>query len=212
MKKTLVKIIYSLAFLIALINVNYLYPQGTVSNIKIETAPNTNNQNNTSFQLVIDNWILPITKILTLISIIVGICISINQYKLKVNSEIRLKESANAENDVKLLKLFTEIFDIAHGRKNHIISETIIKELFDKDIFTEEELNNLEALNNKIENAANLPIHVGLGAQDAAIVAIANLSIKYEILKAPGLAGLLVIKDFKPDPTTACINRINNPL
>lgn len=200
---TLVCIVITLFF------VGNTYSQNTSPNSNTNQTVN-NDQYNQNHTQIIDKWILPITKVLTLVSVIVGIFISIQQYRLKVKAEIRLKESANAENDVKLLKIFTEILDIAHGRKNQIISETIVKELFNHNIFGEGELHNLEEINRKIENTANLPVHVGLGAQEAAIVAIANLSIKYKILKEPGLAGLRIIQGFKPEPTTEQIERIIN--
>jgi hypothetical protein len=180
---------------------------GSNTNAKQEvSAQNTSSKQEITF---IDKWVIPITKVVTLISVIIGIFITYAQYRLKVQAEIRLKDSANAENDVKLLKLFTEIFDVAHGRKDQIISEILIEELFEKNVFSAADLGNLQELNKKIENVANLPIKVGAGAQDAAITAIANLAIKYEILKEPALNGLRIIQTFKAEPTTDLITKIN---
>lgn len=147
-----------------------------------------------SEQNSLDKWIIPITKVATLLTIIIGIFVSVWQLYLKTQAEIRLKESAQAEIDVKLLNLFTEIMDVAHSRKGHIVSEKLIEELFKQKVFSTEDFQNLGALNKKVEIASNIPLNVGVAAQEAAIVAIGKLGMKYDILKDVAIQGLESLK------------------
>ncbi len=157
---------------------------------------------------ILVKWVVPLTQVVTLISLSFGIILSILQYRLKVKAEIRLKDASIAEVDTKLIKLFTEVMDIAHSRINHIVSDTIIEELFKKNVFNQADFDNLNQLNKKIEEAATLPIPVGAAAQDAAIIAIGNLAVKYDILREPAIVGLETIKTFHPLLTTETIEKI----
>ena len=146
------------------------------------------------FPNLIDKYILPISKIIGLLSISSGIWIAVGEYQLKVAAEIRLGESSKAENDVKLLNLFTHTFDIAHGRGETIISETIIEKLFDKNVITAAEYTDFEKMDQKL-NLAIRTKTLGLASQEAAITAIGELGSNYEILKSAALQGLNSLKE-----------------
>ncbi|MBU1011401.1 MAG: hypothetical protein KKG99_00225 [Bacteroidetes bacterium] len=156
-------------------------------------------------------WLIPISQIITMLSVSVGIIIAICQYRLKVQEEIRLSKSAQAENDVKLLKLFSETFDIAHSRKINVLSEKVIEKLFDKDIIEKKDfgdLNNLTDVTKKLDIAARV-LPVGAGSQVAAIAAIGSLGLAYEVLQEPALKGLLSLKSQGiNDPTEEYIRKI----
>lgn len=159
-----------------------------------------------------ETWLIPISQIITLLSVSVGIIVAIFQYRLKVQEEIRLTKSSQAENDIKLLRLFSETFDIAHSRINHVLSEKAIEKLFDKDIIEKTDFSNLDNLKDvkrKLDVAIRA-IPVGLGSQVAAIAAIGLLGLKYEILREPALKGLMSLKDQGiTKPTDEYIERIN---
>jgi hypothetical protein len=141
---------------------------------------------------IIDDLLIPISKMVTLLSVSIGIIISIRQFRLKVKEEIRLSKSAQSENDVKLLALFAETIDIANGRKSHIISEKVIESLFTKDIIGQNDFSdiaNLENVKKKLEVATRV-IPVGAASQSSAIAAIGVLGKKYEVLREPALKGL----------------------
>ncbi|MGE5409996.1 MAG: hypothetical protein ACM3MI_03475 [Clostridiales bacterium] len=175
--------------------------KATTDNLRMD------NGKNEFFEL----WLIPISKIITMLSVSVGIIIAICQYRLKVQEEIRLSKSAQAENDVKLLKLFSETFDIAHSRKFNVLSEKAIEKMFDKDIIEKKDfgdLNNLTDVTRKLDIAARV-LPVGAGSQVAAIAAIGSLGLTYEVLREPALKGLLSLKKQGiDDPTEEYIKKI----
>ena len=105
-----------------------------------------------------------ISLIVTLFSFSFGALLAVNQYSLKAKAE-------KVEHEVRLLKLFTEIMDIAHARGEAFV------------------------VNNAIENAP-----IGVAAQDAAIAAINTLGEKYkDILGEAATQGLETLTSFKRD-------------
>lgn len=85
-----------------------------------------------------------ISQIITLFSFSFGALLAVNQYSLKARAE-------KVEHEVSLLKLFTEIMEIAHAKGDAFV------------------------VNNAIQNAP-----IGVAAQDAAIAAINTLGDKYK--------------------------------
>lgn len=131
-------------------------------------------------------YILPISKTIGVLSVAVGIWVALGDYKNRT-------ESVTAENDVKILNLFTQTFDIVHGRRNTIMSEMVIEKLFDKEVIKQNEFDNIDVINKKLELATrNIP--VGLASQIAAIGAVGELGSKYKLLREAALQGL---KNFK---------------
>jgi hypothetical protein len=127
-------------------------------------------------------WILVGTSALTLVSIAIGavsVAISswkaLKEYRLKLAAEARAANSAKAETDVRLLKAFTELMDLANGRGGYVVSEKAIEELFKNRVFTESDFNNLESVKKRIGEFPIFTLPVGSASQDAAIAAIATL-------------------------------------
>ena len=135
--------------------------------------------------------LVPISSFIALLTVSVGVWLSLKEYRLKLKSEARLSQSAQVEADIRLLKVFTEIMDIAHSRRGSVISEKSIEKMFDKGILTTDDFNDLKKLNKKIETVSVLNLPVGLSAQEAAIAAIATLVKRHpDVLKEPGIVGL----------------------
>lgn len=164
---------------------------------------------------VLNDLLVPISTIITLLSVSIGIFISVRQYKLKVKEEIRLSRTAQSENDIKLLTLFSETIDIANGRKGHVISENVLDKLFTNGIITISDFNNLDNLNNvnaKLETAVRV-VPVGAASQKSAIAAIGVLGKKYEVLREPATKGLnSLIAQGITDPTQAVIDSMKVPV
>lgn len=154
-------------------------------------------------------WLIALTGIGTLITISIGVWKSLAEYRLKIKAEKRVTESSRTEADIKLIKHFTEIMDIAHARSGYEISETAIEKLFEKGVITTNDFKNLHALNQKLEDAAILTFPVGVAAQDAAIASIAELAIRHEVLKQPALQALETMKKFKKEMAEKYIQVIN---
>lgn len=175
----------------------------------VEKSSEKNDSNN-----VLNDLLIPIWTFITLLSLSVGIWISVRQYRLKVKEEIRLSKTAQSENDIKLLSLFSETIEIANGRKGHVISGNILEKLFEKDIISNNDFNdleNLKVLMKKLDVAAR-PLPVGLASQISAIVSIGVLGKKYEVLHEPAIKGLIsLIQQGIKEPTQDVLNELNIP-
>jgi uncharacterized membrane protein (DUF4010 family) len=136
--------------------------------------------------------LVPFASAFALVSVAVGVWLSLQQYSLKLKSE-------KVEADIKLMTLFTKIMSIAHARGGYTVSEKIIEKIFDNEVLTEDELKDSRLLNEKLTNAAILTTPVGVAEQDAAIAAIAQLAKRHEVLKEVAIEGLISIKSFKKD-------------
>lgn len=69
------------------------------------------------------DWLIPLSTFVSLITASVGGWLSLREYRLKVQAETWLAKSSELEADIKLLKLFTEIMNIAHARGATQLSE-----------------------------------------------------------------------------------------
>src|SRR3990170_4374615 len=78
--------------------------------------------------------LIPISTFVTLITASIGGWLALKEYRLKLRAETRLAESSEVESDIKLLKLFTEIMDIAHGRGGYDVSEKVMERILSPDI------------------------------------------------------------------------------
>jgi hypothetical protein len=153
----------------------------------------------------IKDWLVPISSFIALITVSISAWLSLKEYRIKLKAEARLSRSAQVEADVRLLKVFTEIMDIAHARRGSIVSEKSIEEMFDKGILTKDDFDDLKKLNEKIETVSVLNLPVGRSAQEAAIAAIATLVKRHpDVLKEPGIVGLQSLRGWlKPDKVPA---------
>ncbi len=84
-------------------------------------------------------WILVGTGFVSLVSVAATSVWAIREFGLKQKAEARAAKKEEAETDVRLLKAFTELMDIANGRGGYEVSEKIIEELFRHKVFTEQE-------------------------------------------------------------------------
>jgi len=170
------------------------------------------NKTEKSYSDIIREWFLAISGAGTLITLSIGVWRSLAEYRLKIKAENRVAESARIEADIRLIKHFTEIMDIAHARSGYQISETVIEKLFENDLITSSDLKDLKLLNQKMEEAAILTFPVGIAAQDAAIASIAELSIRHEVLRSPAIQALESIKSFKKDIAEKYLKKIHETI
>jgi hypothetical protein len=145
----------------------------------------------------IQEWIVPLSTAVSLLSTAIVAWVGVLQYRLKVKAEERLQESNRAEVDVRLSKLFAELMWLAHARAGSHVSEKCIEELFEKGMITKEDLGDPDSLNRKIAAICILNLPVGVASQNAAITSLAVLGRRYAILREPARAGLNSLKSFK---------------
>jgi hypothetical protein len=144
------------------------------------------------------DWLVPVSTSLVLISTAVGIWLSLRDYRLKLQAEARLKYSAQVETDIQLLKLFTEIMNIANARGASVVSEKAVEFLL-KDKNLQELTMNGRHIRDILMDGAVLVLPVGEAAQDAAIAAIATLGRRHEILQDASVQALESLVSFKGD-------------
>lgn len=146
-------------------------------------------------------WILVATGAISLISLTIGILLTLREYRLKVDAERRQKRSSEVESDVRLLTIFTELMSIANGRSGYIFSdktaEFVMGQLDDALVSVDSEnaklILNEEALrkfHEVVQDVAVMRYPIGSGQQDAAVAAIASLCRRHPQLRAVGLQGL----------------------
>ena len=143
------------------------------------------------------DWLVPISTFISLITASVGGWLALREYRLKVRAETRLAHSAELEADIKLLKLFTEIMDIAHARGGAQISEKAIEKILTPEVFGQFGLSG-STLQTVLENCV-IRLPVGIAAQDAAICAIWVLGQRHETLMPVSIQALESLSKFKGD-------------
>ena len=135
--------------------------------------------------------------IITLITASIGGWLSLREYRLKVRAETRIAQSSELESDIKLIKLFIEIMDIAHSRRGTQVSEKAIEAILSPEVIKELGLSGSD-IHDVLRNAViNLP--VGVAAQDAAICAVWVLGNKHTVLKPIAIQALTTLNTFKGD-------------
>ena len=141
------------------------------------------------------DWLVPISTFITLLTASIGGWLSLKEYRLKVRAEVRLAHSAELEADIKLLKLFTEIMDLAHARGGVQVSEKAIEKILTPEIFKELGLSG-SSLRDILENSV-IHLPVGIAAQDSAICAIWVLGQRHETLMPVSIQALESLSKFK---------------
>jgi hypothetical protein len=140
---------------------------------------------------------IPYVPLIAVTAAIISAAVALLEYGLKVNAERRLTKSTKIESDIKLIKLFTEIMDIAHGRRGSYVSEKAVEMLLPFEIEEASEFL-VSDIKGTLEKAViNLP--VGLAAQNAAIRSIYELGKEHQILKPIAIQGLENLNEFKKD-------------
>src|SRR6266705_4311357 len=99
----------------------------------------------------VKEWILVVSGSFALVSVAIGSWLALKEYRLKLKAEARAANSEKAETDVRLLKAFTELMDLANGRSGYIVSEKAIEELFKHEVFTESDFKDLELVKKRID-------------------------------------------------------------
>jgi hypothetical protein len=120
------------------------------------------------------DWLVPVSTAVSVFATACGILVAVWGYRLKTQAEARLAESARVEADIKLVKLFVEVMDVAHARGQSVVVsdklfEAMVPHLPVKDI-------------DHLKKAAVITFPIGTAAQDAAIAAIAVLGKQHSIL------------------------------
>jgi hypothetical protein len=100
----------------------------------------------------VKEWILVASGSIALISASISSWLALKEYRLKLQAETRAANSEKAESDVRLLKAFTELNDVANGRGGYEVSEKLIEELFRREVFTKAEFADLESPKKGSEN------------------------------------------------------------
>jgi hypothetical protein len=121
---------------------------------------------------------------------------------LKFKAEKRLKQASEVEADIKLIKLFTEVMDLAHARQKTIFSEKTLEYLLTKGINLEKD-KDYKQLNDNLSDAVFFVYPIGIAAQVAAIAAIYELGAKNKMLRNPALEGLRLLKEIAGIKDTA---------
>ena len=196
--KTLILLI--LCFILPLTGVLVFAQETTISaipkKIEIELKQIEDKQAQKNTLDSIKDWLIPISTFISLITISIGAYQSLKEYKLKLITETRLTNSTQVETDIKLMKGFTDLLALAHSRKGSYLSEKTVEKMFEKDLFTDEELKDPDKLNRKLEKVAVLNVFSGVAEQNAFIAAITNLGLRHDILKLPVIQALETMKTF----------------
>jgi hypothetical protein len=134
-------------------------------------------------------WIVQIATAISLLITAVAAIVTLREYRLKLQAEKRQQESSQAEIDLRMLKLFVEILQLAMARGQSYVSEKGIEQAFVKGIITEDDFKNPNILVSKLQ-ACSFDMATGAAGQDAAIAAIPVLAERYAILRHPARAAL----------------------
>lgn len=137
---------------------------------------------------IIRDLLIPLSAVGSLLSVAIGSLLALKQYRLKLEAETRLKETARIESNLQLLRVFTEIMNIAHARVAYYSSEKAIEAIL-KPENVASLLHDRAKLSQTIQ-ACIVPLPVGAAAQSASIAAIAALGQRHEILTNVAIEGL----------------------
>lgn len=150
----------------------------------------------------IKEWTLIVSTSISMVSIAVGVLLALLQYRLKLKEEERLAISSRADVDVRLTKSFIELMDLAMGRRQYVLSERAVEELFKRGIVSESDydgdFDNVQQAIRKLSEYAVVILPAGKSIQEAAIVAIATLATEYEVLREASVQGLESIGSGNP--------------
>jgi hypothetical protein len=157
---------------------------------------------------LVKDWLVPVSTFIALITTSIAGWLSLREYRLKVQSETRLQNSSEIEADVKLLKLFSEIMNIAHARGQTELSEVLVEKFLSPEIMKEL---GVTAVNlDKVLDRAVISHPVGVASQDAAIAAIWALGCKHEVLQPVALQALMTLSEFKKNTVKAYLDDLSS--
>ena len=136
-----------------------------------------------------------LANIVGIIGALISAFVLLCQQRTKAKAQVVLLESQRIESQVKLLKTFTELMDIAHARKGTVVIESILSDI-KIDMGKLGDDNYSENLKKIIEELAIYSGPVGKGAQYAAIASIYSLAKNNPVLLIPAIKGLESISKF----------------
>jgi len=145
----------------------------------------------------VQQWLIPISGCVTLITISIGSWLAVNNYKLNVQAEKRLDDSSKIESEIKLLTQFSKMIEIANSRNKPVLSEKVIEGLFQNRFVTENDLKDetsIRQLSQKLQIAILVPSY-GLATQKASIGMVYKLGKEHSVLHDAAIEGLIEIKD-----------------
>jgi hypothetical protein len=150
---------------------------------------------------------IPVTALLGIITTSFTLIITLLQFKLKSKVQTEMIKNKNIESQIKMIKLFSELMNIAHARGDTEISEKLVEHIVSKygNIIDENERIKFKKI---IGDTVYLTKPIGLAAQDAAIAAIYSLGIRYDFLYDSALQGLKTLNIFKENVTKEYIEKM----
>ena len=147
-------------------------------------------------------WLVPASTTIGIIGSATAAIVALNGLKLKFRAEARQADISGMESDVKLIKLFVEIMEVAHARGASVIVSDKLFEVLWPEIKA--------AGSSNPRDAALITLPVGSASQDAAIAAIGVLGEKHEILYPVAVRALESIAEFKPQTASSILIRLRN--
>lgn len=135
------------------------------------------------------DWVVQIATAISLLITAIAAIMALREYRLKLQAEKRQQESSQSEIDLRMIKLFVEILQLAMAYGESHVSEKGIEQALIKDVITKEDLKNPAELRSKLQ-AFSFYLVTGLAGQDAAIAAIPSLAERYPILRPSARAAL----------------------
>jgi hypothetical protein len=136
------------------------------------------------------NFLLNNSKELAYITSALGVLFVGLELGLKFGAERRLRKTSQIESQIKLLKIFTELMDIAEARKETTFSNEILTYLIETEKI-DDFLNNKKGAKHPF-----LVFPVGKASQLTAISSIYQLARKHKILLEPSIQALKNLKKF----------------
>lgn len=147
-------------------------------------------------------WLVPVSTTVGIFSTAAAVFTGLRDYRLKLRAETRLAEAAKVESDIKLLKLLTEIMDIAHARGSSILmSDKLFEAIWPH-------MHKVGHTNAKDVAIVTMP--VGIACQDAAIAAIATLGLEHPVLRQSALHGLIELAKIRPNIVNPLLEKFRN--
>lgn len=129
----------------------------------------------------VKEWILIVSASITMLSVAAGVWLSLREYRLKLRGERRQELSAEIEAEIHLQTLFTDLMQIANGREGYQVSEKAVEFLLATWKIEDGKLD-IKTLNREAADLAIFTLPVGAASQDAAVAAIAALTMRHRML------------------------------
>ena len=146
------------------------------------------------------DWLLPISSAFGIVTVAVGARVALREFALKAKAEVRLAESARVEADIKLVKAFNDLMDVAHARGPSVLVSDKLFEALAKQFPA---LTPVQA-----KELAIVTMPVGMASQDAAIAGVAALGLRHELLKPMAVQALRSLNAFKPQVAGPLIQQL----